>query len=93
MLKTDVNCWNYFVGKFGSRLSQSQNTLKEFATHLLGLDAPAIDSGFGFVISPCSSKAVSHSSTIQAKFWLTSVFEWELVFPALYGPLAYFGKS
>ena len=34
-----------------SRLSQSLYALKEFGAHLLGLHAPAMEPGFGFVSS------------------------------------------
>jgi hypothetical protein len=40
-----------------------------------------------FVSSTWSSQAVTHPSTIQAQCCLTSVFEWELVFPTWHGPL------
>ena len=36
------------LSKTQSRLSQSLYTLKEYATHLLGLHAPATEPGFGF---------------------------------------------
>ena len=40
-----------------------------------------------FVSSTWSSKAVSHPSTIQTQCCLSSVFEWELVFPTWHGLL------
>ena len=50
-----------------SRLSQSMYALKEFAIHVLDLDAPIMETGFGHVTSTRSFQAVSHPGIILAQ--------------------------
>ena len=66
------------------QISQRLNALKEFAGLCLALMQQSLI--LVFDISTWSSQAVSHPSTIQAKWCLTSMLKWELMFPTLNYP-------